>query len=235
MKKITVFILTALLLLSLIGCDGSAPPPSGDINDLSEYLDTMGFTPSMWQGTLFDLAESLMYEGKNIHDAAPGCFYDGKYGGGYRSQGSRFGFANDYTRSEDGASATSYNYLYTHVPLEGLDLPLGITFDDNLSTLMYSMGLDPDIRFDIDATGVTTLHDDGTACLTLTDFAKKPDTPENNKFTFNLNYTETYEVTLTDGRIADVTRTLSMSFSGSEDTLSFISMSVQMKYPLNQG
>lgn len=184
------------------------------------------------------MAESLTYEGKNIKEAAPGYFYDSQSGGGYRSQGNQFGISNDYTRSPDRTRATSYNSLYTYVPLEGLDLPYGITFTSTLSDVLQKSGFGtgPYNNFisDADTPGVMTLYYDGAASLTLTDFAKKPNTPENNKFTFNLNYTEAYKVTLTDGRIADVTRTFSMSFSGAEDTVSFISMRVQMEYPLNQ-
>lgn len=185
------------------------------------------------------MAESLTYEGKNIKEAVPGYFYDSQSGGGYRSQGSQFGISNDYTRSSDRTHATSYNSLYTYVPLEGLDLPCGITFKDNLATILQKIGLDLDYtRNFISYTGtpgVMVLYYDGTTFLTLVDMAQYPNASDSNTFSFSLGYTETYEVTLADGRIADVTRTFSMSFSGSEDTLSFISMSVQMKYPLNQG
>lgn len=192
----------------------------------------------MTQRDLFSLAESLTYEGKNIKEAAPGYFYDSQSGGGYRSQGTQFGIYNDYTRSPDRTSATSYCTLYTYVPLEGLDLPYGITFTSNISAVLQKSGFATDLYnnfvSDANTPGVMTLYNDGTARLTLTDFAKKPDTPENNKFAFNLKFTETYQVTLTDGRIADVTRTFSMSFSGNENTLGHVSMSVQTKYPLNQ-
>lgn len=249
MKKITVFILTALLLLSLVGCNGSAQPASStsstpiviipfsaDNNGFSEYLDSMNFVPGMWQGTLFDLAESLTYEGKNIKEAAPGCFYDGQYGGGYRSQGSRFGFANDYTRSEDGASATSYNYLYTHVPLEGMALPCGITFDDNLTTLLQKAGFDLDYHEDFisDETtpGVMTLFQDDTIHLTLTNYSLTTD--KNDEYSYLIMYTEVYATPLTDGRVATATRKVTVSFTGMEDTVGFVSLRIQMQYPLNQ-
>ena len=209
-----------------------------NIYGITDFLYIKGFVPGMTQKDLSSLAESLIYEGQNIKEAAPGYYYDSQYGGGYRSQGSQFGFSNDYTRSPDRTRATSTNSLYTYVPLEGLDLPYGITFTSDLSGVLQKIGFgtEPYNNFvsDADAPGVMTLYYDGAARLTLTDFAKKPDTPENNKFTFNLKFTETYETTLTDDRIANVTRTFSMSFSGSEDTLGFVSMSVEMKYPLNQ-
>ena len=65
MKKIPVFILTALLLLSLIGCDGSAPPPSGDINDLSlselePYLGTAALDDAVSARELGDLLNKFL-------------------------------------------------------------------------------------------------------------------------------------------------------------------------------
>lgn len=185
------------------------------------------------------MAESLTYEGKNIKEAVPGYFYDSQSRGGYRSQGSQFGISNDYTRSSDRTHATSYNSLYTYVPLEGLDLPCGITFKDNLATILQKIGLDLDYtRNFISYTGtpgVMVLYYDGTTFLTLVDMAQYPNASDSNTFSFSLGYTETYQVTLTDSRIADVTRTFSMSFSGNENTLGHVSMSVQTKYPLNQG
>lgn len=249
MKKPLIFILTVLLVLSLLGCSSgtqsvsptsSTPiviiPFSADNNGFSECLDSMNFVPSMWQGTLFDLAESLTYEGKNIADAAPGIFYDGQYGGGYRSQGNRFGFGNDYTRSEDDTSATSDNYLYTYVPLEGMALPCGITFDDNLTTLLQKAGFDIDYHEDFisDETtpGVMTLFQDETIHLTLTDYSLTTD--KNDEYSYLLKYTEVYETPLTDGRVSTTIRKVAMAFTGMEDTVGFVSLGIQMQYPLNQ-
>lgn len=207
-----------------------------DVTGFSAYLDTMGFTPGMSQRNLFTLAESLMYEGKNIKEAAPGYFYDGQYGGGYRSQGNRFGFANDYTRSKDGASAISYNNLYTHVPLEGMALPYGITFDDNLTILLQKAGFDIDYREDFisDETtpGVMTLFQDKSIHLTLTNYSLTTD--KNDEYSYQIVYTEVYETPLTDGRVATATRTVNMAFTGTEDTVGFVSLRIQMQYPLNQ-
>ena len=269
MKKTTAFILTALLLLSLVGCDGSVQPASssstvtttvpttgttvpttsstpivitpfpGDSNGFSEYLNTMGFVPGISQRDIRNLEESLVNQGDNANYSGLGYYYDSQYGGGYAAQSEYWGISNDYKRAEDGTSATSTNRLYTRIPLEGLEFPYDITFTSNLSGVLQKIGFstDPYNNFvsDADTPGVMTLHNDGKVCLALTDFSRKPNVPENHKSTFNLQYVETYEVTLTDGRIADVTRTFSLSFSGSEDTLSFISMQVQMQYPLNQG
>ena len=268
MKKTAVFILTALLLLSLVGCNGSSQPGAstptvttaapttgttvpttsstpiviapfpGDSNGFSEYLNTMGFVPGILQRDIRNLEQTLVNQGNNAQYAGGGYFYDSQYGGGYAAQSEYWGVSNDYKRAEDGTSATSSNHLYTYIPLEGLDLPYGITFESNLSGVLQKIGIstDPHNGFvsDADAPGVMTLHNDGKVCLALTDFSQKPNIPENNKSTFNLKYTETYEVSLTDGRVADVTRYVSLSFSGSDDTLSFISLHIQLQYPLSQ-
>ena len=268
MKKITVFILTALLLLSLIGCDGSAQPASststvtttvptagttvpttsstpivitpflGDSNGFSEYLNTMGFVPGISQRDIHNLEQTLVNQGDNANYSGLGYNYDSQYGGGYAAQSEYWGVSNDYKRAEDGTSATSTNRLYTRIPLEGLEFPYDITFTSNLSGVLQKIGLstDPYNGFVSDPAdpGVMTLHNDGKVCLALTNFPLKPNILANHPSNFRLNYTEKYEVPLTDGRIADVTRTFSMFFSGSEDTISFISMQVQMQYPLNQ-
>ena len=209
-----------------------------DVTGFSAYLDTMGFVPGISQRDIRNLEETLVNQGDNANYSGMGCYYDSQYGGGYAAQSEYWGVSNDYKRAEDGTSATSTNRLYTYIPLEGLELPYDITFTSNLSGVLQKIGFstDPYNNFVSDAgtPGVMTLHNDGKVCLALTDFSQKPNVPENNKSTFNLQYMETYEVTLTDGRIADVTRTFSMSFSGNENTLGHVSMSVQTKYPLNQ-
>ncbi len=209
-----------------------------NVTGFPEYLDTMGFDADMTQSDLLDLAKSLEYEGMNIYAAAHGHFYDSQYGGGYSAQAKQFGFNNDYTQSKDGTRAFSTSRLYTHVPLEGLNLPYGITFEDNLATILQKLGLDLDytnhFTSDTGISGVMILYYDETAFLTLADMTQLPDTSESNTFSFSLGYTETYEETLTGGRIATVTRSFSISFCGSEDTVGAISLLVDKEYPLNQ-
>ena len=130
-------------------------------------------------------------------------------------------------KKNDDDSSKSYRVLKTCTEL-----------DTNLSGVLQKIGFstDPYNNFvsDADTPGVMTLHNDGNIRLTLTNFPLKPNILANHPSNFSLDYTEKYEVPLTDGRITNVTRGISMFFSGSEDTLSFISMQVQMQYPLNQ-
>lgn len=244
MKKLTIVILLLVCLVGMAACrqvtiedDGNIgistqPPtqPQATIHAcemLAQYLDDVHFVPQRSQGELMDQMEQYTYNGKTVLALSEGVFYDGPYGGGFDGNGELCGFHNSYWMTEDYGHATYSNSMYTSVPLEGLELPLEITFGDTLQTVLEKL----QVRAPQNTGGTQILCSDEDRKLELTE-NKTPS--EEDPYACRLKYTQTYRTTHDDGTVADVTRTVIMSFQDTGSRLGLFEMSVEEYYPVAQ-
>ena len=199
MKKTILYILLIVCFMFLSGCNpahrtGENPPPDaasiateapplpnvnliGD-NKFSQYLDDVRFVPGISQISLFKQAENYSYNHTKITDIVSELFYDGEKGGGCKATAELFGFANDYTATDDNYGK-SYNELYTQVQLDGLEMPYNISFEDNVETVLQKLeatiDLQKDYVLDDNSEDTMTLLRNSTSSLTLTDYSLSKD------------------------------------------------------------
>ncbi len=208
-------------------------PPS--INSFSEFLDNENFIARLSQSDLFEQMEKYAYEGEKITDAIEGFFYDSAFGGGFEASGELFGYKNDFYG--DGENNKYSNSFYTHVALDGLRLPYGINFNDALTETFEKIGIETDpydgFVGDSGSDTVMTLFDDGSSTLIFRDL-KRTKEPIDYENPYELIFKDTKLLTLDDGRIDTVERTVLLSFAdhdGKEnDALCYLSVSVEENY-----
>lgn len=242
MKKLTACILTLACLLGLAACKQSAlnnqakpaepiapqQLPTHSCDPFAQYLDDKEFGVGTSQKNLISQAEQYTYDGKSVSEHVPGMFWDGPNGGGLDMIGELFGFFNDFTASDDNTYADHSNCFYTRVPLEGLTLPYGISFEDTAVTALQKMGFDIKAR-DVKKIPIGTmiLCNEGNSFLELTK-------SESGQYAYVLKYEENYQATRLDGRATNLTRTVTMSFSTESSQLGLFEMSVSERYKLDQ-
>lgn len=154
MKKLIAQVLAFAFLLLLVGCqendvqstDASSDNIGKDIQengenytfdyDFHRYIDSLNFDEDLTETELREQAATYKYEGQSINSMMMGMYEDGLDGGGYSAQDksgdSRFSYANLATFYNDGGYVILSDYFRSDVPLEGLALPSGITFDDDI-------------------------------------------------------------------------------------------------------
>ena len=241
MKKYIILILLLVYILGTSACEQSAlnndtkpaeptvpqQLPAHACDPFAEYLDDKGFCVGTSQNDLISQAEQYTYNGKAVIEYVPGVFYDGPHGGGLDMNGELFGFSNNFTASDDNTYADYSNRFYTYVPLEGLTLPYGISFEDTAATALQKIGLDLKAR-DLKEfpTGTMTLCSEGNSFLELTKSARAP-------YVYVVKYTENYQATHQDERKTNLTRTVTLSFGAESDQLGFFEISVNEKYKLD--
>lgn len=250
--RVSALILTAACLLLLTACagapaernTGTAPasesatlltiPDTGNeqagvlsadeygdiLTAFSAFLDDEGFVSGLTQGQMIGTADRYAYEGRTIHQTNAGFHWDGTDGGGWKCMGELFGVSNEYR------SGVYTNSLYTSVPLDGLTLPFGITFDDALSAVLGKLGLpvDPDELVPDRENGLsmTILSRDGRS-LTLTDQFRDP--IADYAFRRGLTFTEKTLVTNGDRTVA-VERRIEWSFADETRGIVMLTMTV---------
>ena len=238
MKRFCVIFLAALLLLS--GCGKKKTGPVDLISSetagaFSAYLEQEHFVPELSQGAMIDQMTKYSYQGTPIGEICICFHYDSANGGGYNAFGEDFGYLNDYSQTSDGKHADYRNRLYTKLPLEGLTIPLGITFADDLRQVMEKLGypIDPLTEFSPDYPYDTlmTLYRDEDATVELKDYADSAVTT----FSYELRYTETYSYLRSSGKtIATVTRHVILRFAPETYQLSYLELEVSEHYPINR-
>ncbi len=113
------------------------------LNSLSEYLTYEGYTGTD-QETLTAIVSKYSYQGTSLPELLPGTVYDGfDNSGGTTGSNGMFGYHWHFSYPENGDSVR-YNNFHTTVPLDGLTLPFGITFDDTFSDVLKKLGLEFD-------------------------------------------------------------------------------------------
>lgn len=212
----------------------SAVPPL--INSFSEFLDNENFVARLSQSGLFEQMEKYAYEGEKITDVIHGEFYDGPFGGGFVASGELFGYKNDFYG--DGGNNKYSNSFYTHVVLDGLRLPYGINFNDTLTETFEKIGIETDpydgFVGDSGSDTAMTLLEGDSSTLIFRDL-KRTKEPVDYENPYELIFKETGLLSLDDGRIDTVERTVLLSFAdhgGKEnDALCYLSVSVEENYP----
>lgn len=238
MKQLIALCLVCACLLSMAACNQitfdentqTTESPTGQqplhnaCRQLSSYLDDMRFVPGLSQSDLLEQMERYSYNGETVAELEAGVFYDGPYGGGFDAPGELFGFNNDYSETEDHEYANYSNSFYTKVPLDGLKLPAGIGFEDSLGTVIDKLVPDADWK---DRVGTVTLSSDDHFVL---EFTKHKATSEESPYRYELNYKETYQLTLENASATDVTRSVTMSFADKRSKLGLFEIAVRETY-----
>lgn len=214
-KRIFTAIALILCLCILAGCKA----PSNVRDDFSAdgfitFLDNENFVPGVGQGDMIDQLEAYYYDGKAL--SFTGYHYDGDRGGGFASQGERYGMLNNFKVDEGQGTATYTNRFYTCVALEGLELPYGIDFTDDLDTVLSKLGI---LKSAAQLTDDVRLWQDGYREMKW------------QKESHTLLFTQEYAIAMADGRPRKVVRTVAFSFQPETNQLSKAEMSVVESYP----
>ena len=238
MKKVSLFFLISLyFLFSSVGCsqynfNHSYGTPD---NVFSQFLERENFVSGVSQGEFKEQLNDYRYEGTPITDIVHGFFIDGEWGGGYYASCDLFGFCNDYKAENGNVNYT--NQFWTKTPLDGLQLPYNIGFDDSLTKILRKIGIEtePYDNFTADASAQTdmTLFSKGNTKLILRD-PSRAEKPTEHEMPLLLIYSETCQTTRGDGIPVTVERIVTMSFekklSSKNDTLEKFAMSVTEVY-----
>lgn len=258
MKKIVLCILTIMCFIFFSGCNSkfssdknststttSVTPETLALQDVdmigenkfSEYLDDVQFIPGISQISLFKQAEKYSYNNTKITDIVGELFYDGESGGGCKAIAELFGFANDYTVTDDNYG-NAYNELYTQVPLDGLEMPYNISFEDNIETVLQKLETTIDLQknfvLDKNSEDAMTLLRNSTSSLKLIDYNLSNDKPTENSFSYQIEYTESYTEPMENENSDLVTRKVIMSFSNDDNTLCLFKISINEKWKLDK-
>ncbi len=111
------------------------------LDSLSEYLTNEGYTGTT-EEALNSIISQYSYQGTLISKLVDAAVYDGTdNSGGTHASHQYFGYHWHYSYPEDGKSV-HYNNFYTRVPLDGLILPFGITFNDTFYDVLKKLGLE---------------------------------------------------------------------------------------------
>ena len=214
-NRIMISIALILCLCLLAGCKA----PANVREDFSAdgfitFLDNENFVPSVGQGDMIDQLEAYRYNGEPL--SFTGYHYDGDRGGGFDAQGEFYGLLNDFRVDENQGTASYTNQFYTCVPLEGLLLPYGIDFNDDLDSVLSKVGI---LKSAEELTEDIRLWQDGYREMKWQE-AKR-----------TLLFTQEYSTALADGRPCKVVRTVAFSFQPDTHLLGKAAFSVVENYP----
>lgn len=204
------------------------------LSEFVDFLDGEGFTVGLWQGAFKDLIGSYSVGGEKI-DSDFGMFYDSEFGGGFEGygeyEGKTYAFVNDFYQDEE--KTRQINYLETSVPFEGMELPFGIAFGDDLEVVFEKMGLTyPQGSFVPDEDDVTrmTLLDNGKESLAFVNLHNNIDEPVDYYEPFIIVFIEKYESVLENGKVKIETRRVMLYFSDFGGELSTLYISAGYQY-----
>ncbi len=206
--------------------DGDKISLSPDINlDLrfSQYLDKLGMVHGVSQSSFINRFRQYKYDGNSIVDIATWCYYDGIDGGGSELQGEVFSLKNDYKQSEDNV-VTYTNSFRALAPLEGLEMPYGISFGQSVNELLQKMGAEVDLNENFIK---KTLYSDSSTSLQI---IRRDQTY--GGYNLEINYTSSYEALRSDGITSAVTRNLTLLFEEQGSSLCSLSANVIEEYRL---
>jgi len=240
-KRIFMSIALVLCLCILAGCSATG---SVNTDGFVEFLDNENFVPEVGQGDFVDQLANYSYEGQSLSELLNGYFYDGANGGGYKAgyalpnpgryggyYGVRFGMENDFRVDENQGVAIYTNQFYTSLALEGLQLPYGIEFTDDLSSVLSKVGISKSAD---QLTEDVRLWQDGYREIKWQKSAGHPtDDPALDAYSpcDALLFTQEYDIATEDGRPCKVIRTVAFYFYPESQGLSWAEFSVVESYP----
>ena len=222
-KQLVIGMIFVLCFCILAGCKGSSNVRADFSADgFIEFLDNENFVPGVGQGDMIDHVGKYRYEDMPLSFyLSDGFFYDSESGGGYRCQDIDFGVKNDFRVDEGQRVATYTNSFYTRKPLEGLQLPYGIDFTDNLDSVLSKIGI---VKSAAELTEDVRLWQDGYREIEWQKGTK-------NYETGTLRFTQEYGIAMEDGRPCKVVRIVYFSFMGNTNYLECVGFSVIESYP----
>lgn len=214
-NRIMISIALTLCLCLLAGCKA----PTNVREDFSAdgfitFLDHENFVPGVGQGDMIDQLEAYRHNSEPL--SFNGYHYDGDRGGGFDAQGEFYGLLNDFRVDENQGTASYTNQFYTCVPLEGLQLPYGIDFNDDLDSVLSKVGI---LKSAEELTEDIRLWQDGYREMKWQETKR------------TLLFTQEYSTALADGRPCKVVRTVAFSFQPDTHLLGKAEFSVVESYP----
>ena len=193
--------------------------------DFHTYLDEMLFVEGTGQEGWIDQVSTYKYEGEKISKQLLGYFFDGCDGGGYNTYHKLelFGYSFVTKFYDEENYAVNSGVLYTTVALEGLDLPSGITFEDNLFEVLKKLKVNAYSEEYLSSCepGDLIIYEGENEVFKLQKLEKNG---------FLLLYTENYP-----SENGEATRKLSMTFYDIANTLDNFYVSVDEKWPYPYG
>ena len=146
MKRIFVFLCCCSLFLScFFGCRTEQETDYVSFEEgmagFSQFFVNENLVPDLSQHDMKIQMEKYSYQAQKITELIPGMHFDGTSGGGYSAECELFGFNNYYHRSDDSDVAIYSNSIYSKVLLEGLTLPLDLSFGDSIETVCKKTGI----------------------------------------------------------------------------------------------
>lgn len=149
MKKLLSLVLVIVFLLSLVGCqkteisyDESNESKNYVFDyDFHQYIDELNFDENLTETELKNQMSTYKYNGKSITSIVLGVYEDGTDGGGYRAfdMDGLFCYGLIGTFYDNEGYVIRSRYFNTSVHLEGLTLPSGITFDDDIISALQCL------------------------------------------------------------------------------------------------
>lgn len=238
MKKLLAVLICLSFCLCVLSSCNTKEPPKEEVPvsveeamvEIAEFFVTENLVPGLSQSDLCLNMEKYSYQGEKITEIVAGMHYDGLSGGGLSANGELFGYNNDYDHPQDLAYANYNNSFYTKVPLDGLTLPLEISFGDSVATVIEKLGFAEDALDGLVSGEKKTLYHDGQVTVTLLyDEAAKE---SSSVYSYVLEYQKVYESTRASGTPVTVTETMKFSFEGEGDPLAYFYVKVNENYKL---
>ena len=240
MKKLLALLICLSLCMSiLLSCNTKEPPKEETpvsveeaMVEIAEFFVTENLVPGLSQRDMRLNMEKYSYQGEKITEIIHGMHYDGTWGGGLSANGELFGYANHYERREGTDRADYYNSFYSKVSLDGLTLPLEISFGDSVATVCKKMGLSEDCREGLVSGEKKTLYHDGQVAITLlyNEELKQTAYTNDSNFSYVLQYQKVYESTRAGEKPVTVTETMQFCFKGEGDPLAYFYVKVNENY-----
>ena len=194
----------------LVGCNTPIPPYNLDLTQFNDFLANEGFRDVLPQKDFLELLKKYSYNGTTVDDYGAWFYYDGMYGGGCAMNSDEINWQDDYYQNDETGVTRSTNSLSTRVPLEGLTLPYGITFEDNVTSALAKLGIkdDPRLNFTADSgtTDTMTLAANGNTKLYYIDMTRTT-APIDYIAPFKLKFEQIYK-----SETSTITRTLELNY-----------------------
>ena len=222
MRKFLAFLLVLVIILPCISA--CSDKRSNTTLSFSEFLEKENFIPELSQSKFEKQMSLYSYQGNPITEIIVGCHEDDEYGGAYVASDERFGFENRYRVNDAEGYSDYYNSFYTKVALDGLSMPYGIKFTDTFDDAIGKIGIEiyPDEKFQEEENCISIPYGENSS-ISLYNVLIADDGDE---YDYVVEYTETYDITYKTGSSAEVTRTVSLWFSGSYQMFSALRVKV---------
>ncbi len=240
MKKLMAMLLTLVCALGLAACSSKQDSTIyiddkrylDNTNKFAEYLDDINFVNGLSQSDFRAWLEKYSHNGSVVTDIVQSAHFDGSWGGRWSGSGDLFGFCNEYRVTDDKEYVNYSNSFFTKTPLDGFELPFGISFDDTLEMVLQKLEIDLDLQSAFVSEGDTviiTLYSDDHSSLQLINRKTIPETSGAQPYAYALEYTQNYKSARGDGKEVNVTRKMTMSFAD-DNKLGLLDLSVNETY-----